>query len=340
MEVLATAWRSQLSDGVLFMSDFKNTTRTVSGFHHWSGGAVGGMGGTGGTINRLARGGPVDKIDTNPGHPESYPSSGDRTHGNALTQRANPPTQELVEGGGKTPLISKFKQGGHFPAKHFHVHKHFHAKGGKTRSESRSYTAAEKRAEAFAEGGHIHDSTHIPPGGPDYAKGGKAKVHIKAKNRGALHRDMGVPQGQKIPKSKIQAKLARDKASGNTKGVKRDVFALNFRGKKPVHKNAGGALYAPGGPVSKSALGGVPLPGGAPMAGLARLAMRPQGLPMRGGPPIRRAMPMPGPAPLARAQGGPVHSDAAQDRPMMERIAKQAVGKHVRTAPPRGHGVK
>lgn len=46
--------------------------------------------------------------------------------------------------------------------------------------------------------------------------------------KGQLHRDMGVPQGQKIGKAAIEAKKQRDMASGNTTGVKRDTFALNF----------------------------------------------------------------------------------------------------------------
>jgi hypothetical protein len=305
------------------MSDFKDSTRTISGHHHWSGGSIG-SGGTGSTINRLARGGPVDKIDSNPGHPEVYPKEGNRMAGNSATLRKEAPTVELAEHGGRTPLSAGFKKGGHFPAKHFHVHKHYHAKGG-SHTVSRSYSVAEKAAEKFADGGHVHDDTSIPAGYPDYAKGGKAKIHIKAKNRGALHRDMGVPQGQKIPKAKIQAKLSRDKASGNTKGVKRDVFALNFRGKKPVHKNAGGATYAPGGAV-------IPQMGGAaPQGALGRLAMRPTGMPIRQGPPMRRPMPMPGPSPLMRAEGGTVG---------MRGIAKQEVNKHVRTPPPRGHGVR
>lgn len=308
------------------MSGFKDSTKTVSGFHHWGGGSIGG--GTGGTINRLAQGGSVDKIDSNPGHAEIYPAEGDRMHGNAATLRKESPTQELEEHGGKTPLISKFKKGG--PTKHFHVHKHYHAKGGRTHTVSHSYSAAEKHAETYASGGHVHDCTEVPAGGPDYAKGGKAKVHIKPKNRGALHRDMGVPQGQKIPKSKIQAKLARDKASGNTKGVKRDVFALNFRGKKPIHKNAGGALYAPGGLVAPRAVAPT-MAGNAPQGALSRLAMRPQGLPMRAAPPMRRPTAMPGPSPLMRAAGGTIPVRA---------IAQQEVAKHVRRPPPRGHGVR
>lgn len=38
-----------------------------------------------------------------------------------------------------------------------------------------------------------------------------------------------------------------------------------------------------------------------------------------------------------KAEGGAVHSDAAQDRPMMQKIAKQAVMKHVGTPAPKGH---
>lgn len=246
------------------MSGFKNTTRTTQGHHHWSGGAVGG--GTGGTINRYAGGGLVDKIDTNPGHPEVYPAEGNRTEGNSATQRKEAPTTELAEHGGKTPLTAGFKKGG--PAKHFHVHKHFHAKGGRTRSVSNSYAAAEKHAETFAGGGSVHDCTEVPAGGPDYKRGGRAK---------------------------------------------------------PVRKNAGGAMYAPGGAV-------IPQMGGAaPQGALGRLAMRPQGLPQRPQLPMRKAMAMPGPSPLARARGGEVP---------MRKVAKEEVSKHVRTPKPRGHGIR
>lgn len=298
------------------MKGFKDTTRTTSGFRHWDGGSIGG--GTGGTINRLAMGGQVGGTNS---------KMGDRMHGNSATQRADPPTRELEDHGGKTPLTAGFKKGGH--AKHFHVHKHYHAKGGRTHTVSDSYSAAEKHAETYADGGHVHDCTDIPAGSPDYAKGGK--IHIKEKNRGALHRDMGVPQGQKIPKSKIQAKLAHDKAAGNTKGVKRDVFALNFRGKKhaeggsiPHGMNAGGAMYAPGGPVAPPVMGGGVQAGGA----LGQLAARPRGLPMRPALPMRRAMPMPGPQPIMRAEGGPIP---------MRKIAKEEVRKHVGYPTPKGH---
>ena len=272
------------------MSGFKDTSRAIRGHHHWDGGSIGG--GTGGTINRMAQGGsagpsssvgrrdgmlppkgfaaggPIDKIIKDPGHAEVYPKEGNRMQGNAATLRKEAPTAELVEHGGKTPLTAGFKKGG--PARHFHVHHHHHAKGGKITTQTKSYRGHEKKAEAFAEGGHVHDNTNVPAGGPDYKRGGKTR---------------------------------------------------------PVRKNAGGAMYAPGGAVAPPAFGGAPPMGGA----LGRLAMRPQGLPGRGGPPMRRPIAIPGPAPLARAGGGTVP---------MRKVAKQEVAKHVRTAPPRGHGVR
>lgn len=237
------------------MKGFKDSTRTTSGFQHWNGGSIGS--GTGGTINRLAQGGPVADV---------YPSNGDRIHGNSATQRANPPTEELKEHGGKTPLISKFKKGGS-AAKHFHVHKHFHAKGGRTHSVSHSYSAAEKHAETYAGGGSVHDCTQLPVGGPDYAKGGHAK---------------------------------------------------------PVRKNAGGAMYAPGGAVAPPIMGG----GAQATGALGQLAARPRGLPVRPALPMRRPMAMPGPRPVMRAAGGEVP---------MRKIAKQEVRKHVGYPTPKGH---
>lgn len=238
------------------MKGFKDSTRTTSGFKHWGGGSIGG--GTGGTINRLATGGSVGGTNA---------KIGDRMHGNSATQRENPPTRELQDHGGKTPLTAGFKKGG--PAKHFHVHKHYHAKGGRTHTVSNSYSAAEKHAETYADGGHVHDCTEIPAGSPDYKRGGKT----------------------------------------------------------PVKKNAGGAMYAPGGPVAPPMMGG----GAQATGALGQLAARPRGLPMRPALPQRRAMPMPGPQPLMRAAGGEVPA---------RRIAKQEVAKHVRRPPPRGHGVR
>lgn len=51
---------------------------------------------------------------------------------------------------------------------------------------------------------------------------------IKPSHRGLLHKELGVPQGKKIPKAKIRADLAKAKRTGNVAEEKRDVFAENF----------------------------------------------------------------------------------------------------------------
>ena len=290
----------------------------------------------GGTVRRFAEGGSVGGVD--PNHASSD------NEGHAQVQRSEPTTEEQRTGGGRTPLNSGYASGG--KAKHFHVHKHYH-EGGKITTKTKSYKAAEKEAERQAEGA-----------GPMMKKGG---IHIKAKNKGALHRDMGVPQGQKIPKSKIRSKLAHDKASGNSKGVKRDVFALNF-GKG--HAEGGHIIpeardpdgygdYATGGTINAMNTGGTINPmatggtlnalncggqgyggmatggtrdrlaqGGVPGA-LGQLMARRGALPPRPGsrPPIG-AM-----APVLRARGGSAARSAAE----------KAIKAHVETPAPRGH---
>lgn len=58
-----------------------------------------------------------------------------------------------------------------------------------------------------------------------------AKLHpikIKPSHKGELHRDLGVPQGQKIP----AAKLAQARNSPDPAERKRAVFAENFGHRK------------------------------------------------------------------------------------------------------------
>lgn len=286
------------------MSGFKDSTKMLSGHHHWDGTSV-------------------HRSTEAPG-PQVFPGAGNRIQGNAGQTRANPPTQELSQLGGKSELTPGFRKGG--PAKHFHVHKHFHAKGGKTRTVSHSYGVAEKHAETFAEGGHVHDETSPPAGGPDYKRGGRAKggkwIQGAIKHPGALHKALHVPQGQKIPAKK----LAQAAHSQNPTMRKRANLAKTL-GK--VRKNAGGALYATGGTINKLAMGGIPMSGTPAVGALGRMALRPQGLPMRAGPALRRPMPMPGPSPLARAEGGTV--------PSMERVAKRVVREHINYPAPQGH---
>lgn len=241
----------------------------------------------GGAVRRFAEGGTVGGLDESWDHERN-----ENPNGNALVQRTGTQsTQELEEGGGRSPLRSGYAKGG--KTQHFHVHKHYH-EGGKIRTVSKSYTKGAKGAERAAE-------KQVEGADPMMAKGGKPFGHIK---KGALHKDMGVPQGKKIPTGKIKSKLAHDKASGNTKGVKRDVFALNAR---KFHHAEGGHIhdethipssypdYAMGGTINPMATGGTLNPmatggtlnpmnaGGAAYGGMAMGGMA--------GPPLARPMP-------------------------------------------------
>jgi hypothetical protein len=306
------------------MKGFLNTTKMKSGhaFSHPSTWFNNGHA-TGGTINRLAKGGrPRDKVPRGINGVDEHDDA--RTDdGNALENRGSPPpTEELKEAGGHSPLKPGFSKGGK-AEKHFHVHHHYH--GGKVKKGDL------KKMEMQAESESPDRSEH-------YRSGGKKKsgIHIKAKNKGALHRDMGVPQGEKIPKSKIRAKLRHDKAEHNVKGERRDVFALNFGHADGGHihddttpvapdyatggtinrLNAGGALYARGGhgkhhPAPRHRVRHAGPPPGAlqALAALGNAAAGPRG-PMQ--PPPGAQMPpggMPGgPPPGLAARGGRMRS--------------------------------
>lgn len=54
---------------------------------------------------------------------------------------------------------------------------------------------------------------------------GRSSIHIKASHKGELHRDLGVPQGEPIPASK----LASAKRSRNPAVRKRATFAANAK---------------------------------------------------------------------------------------------------------------
>lgn len=80
-------------------------------------------------------------------------------------------------------------------------------------------------SQAFADGGAVdmRKGGAVPRGIGRYAKGGWIKGAVKEK--GALHRDLGVPKGKKIPAAKIDAAA---KASG--KIGQRARFAQTMRG--------------------------------------------------------------------------------------------------------------
>jgi hypothetical protein len=78
--------------------------------------------------------------------------------------------------------------------------------------------------------------------------GVKSGIKIKPSHKGLLHKDLGVPQGQKIPK----AKIAAAKNSPNPAVRKRAVFAQNFghdaapvdKVKKSMHEFKHGELHS------------------------------------------------------------------------------------------------
>jgi hypothetical protein len=60
---------------------------------------------------------------------------------------------------------------------------------------------------------------------------GEARAKMEKKGTvGALHRQLGVSEGSKIPTSKLSAAKARAKRTGNTKLMRRITFAENARG--------------------------------------------------------------------------------------------------------------
>jgi hypothetical protein len=57
-------------------------------------------------------------------------------------------------------------------------------------------------------------------------------IRIKPSHKGLLHKELGVPQSQPIPKAKIAKAKAKAKRTGNTALMKRATFAQNFGKKK------------------------------------------------------------------------------------------------------------
>lgn len=56
-----------------------------------------------------------------------------------------------------------------------------------------------------------------------------ASPTIKPSHRGLLHKEMGIPEGEKITIGDLMRKKAKDKRTSNTTGEKRDTFAINAR---------------------------------------------------------------------------------------------------------------
>lgn len=236
------------------MKGFKDTTRTVSGHRHVPASEFHTLG----KRQSFAQGGPVMHPDPIHGLHEKGGVEDFHKYGpeHSAVLRETPSTDELKEHGGKTPLTSGYKKGGET---HFHVHKHFHT-GGKTKHSSKSYRKHEHEAEKHATGGTINKKAH---GGSCETGGTRDKLHkggFPKVKKGALHKDMGIPQGEKIPRGKIRSKLARDKAHHNVKGERRDLFALNMGKAKGGHIHDStheiAPDYATGGTINRKATGG------------------------------------------------------------------------------------
>lgn len=58
------------------------------------------------------------------------------------------------------------------------------------------------------------------------------KIKIKPSHRGLLHKKLGVPQGDKIPRGKLAAAKKRAKRTHDTALMKEVTFAQNFGKKK------------------------------------------------------------------------------------------------------------
>lgn len=195
------------------MKGFKNSTKTVSGHHGWNGTDCPGF----------ATGGIVTPFKT-PGRsgPAAMRPSMPRPHVMPNLQKVSMPRTKLARGG---KVMQGSADGGGGPY-------NGNPEGNSLEKSNRPYAEVEVE----------HPRNDARPG---YARGGKKGPSIK---KGALHKDMGIPQGKKIPVGAIRSKLARDKASGNSKGVKRDVFAINAKTK-----------FADGGHVNNLAFGRQPL---------------------------------------------------------------------------------
>lgn len=77
--------------------------------------------------------------------------------------------------------------------------------------------------------GTAPEFTGLKSGGMCHKKEGS---EIKIKHPGALHRELGIPEGEKIPMKTLEKEKKIAKSEGDTRLMKRVVFAENFRGKK------------------------------------------------------------------------------------------------------------
>jgi len=212
------------------MKDFKNTTKMQMGHNFAQGGHVGSM--------PFAREHPL------------RPTASDV--GNSGVKRSQPTTESEKTLGGKTELNSGYAHGG----KVVHVHQHYH--NGKRMPSKRAIEKARRKAE----GGLIGSGTAGVKLGKNASSGSKGTPSVRSTfkkggkigpiDKGKLHRNLGIPQGQKIGKARLRS--AKNSASPAVR--KEANFALN------MNKATGGTINprATGGTINPMATGGTQNP--------------------------------------------------------------------------------
>lgn len=213
------------------MKDFKNTTKMVSGHH-------------------FAAGGHVERMPFAREHP-LRPTTSDE--GNSGVKRSKPTTESEKTLGGKSELNSGYAHGG----KVVHVHQHYH--NGKRMPSKRQIEKARRKAEGglissgtagvkLGQNATAKTSGRATPSRSGFRKGG----NIGPIKKGALHKQMGIPRGEKIGKARLQ----KAKHSSSPQERKRANFALN------MNKATGGTINprATGGTINRYATGGTQNP--------------------------------------------------------------------------------
>jgi len=101
------------------------------------------------------------------------------------------------------------------------------ARGGSINRPGRKFGGAAEKSDGQStvdnEPGPAERHEHNSEMFSSYAKGGG--IHIKPSHKGMLHRELGVPQGEKIPAAKMEAA----KAHASPAERKRITFAENAR---------------------------------------------------------------------------------------------------------------
>lgn len=244
------------------MKGFKNTTKMTMGHRFAAGGHVERM--------PFAREHPLRPAPANPDTVNGLTQRNPDMEGNSAIKRGLPSTEVEKDHGGKGEVTSGFKAGG----KVVHVHQHYH--NGKRMPSKRAIEKARKKAE----GGLISSGTAGVKLGQNASSSSKGTPSIRSTfkkggkigpvAKGKLHSNLGIPQGEKIGKSRLRAAknskspairkeanfaLNMNKATGGTINPRATGGTINrlATGGTQNPMNCGGAMYAEGGGV-KAAL--------------------------------------------------------------------------------------